>query len=416
MPVFNDPIRHTRTLRPYWAAVLPGLALLALVGWFVADAGAVLAQSPRVFIPTVYSNPPPQLQVSRAPGPTLGVHHSCMLTAGGAVRCWGSNFYSQLGDLTQIDRLTPVSARGLESNTARLSAGAFHTCAVTMNGGVYCWGRNNFGQLGDATNIQRPVPVAVTGLAQGAVNVSAGQFHSCALTNAGAVQCWGENKWGQLGDGANLDRNAPVVVGGLSGVRALAAGRRHTCALTGSGTVQCWGDNAYGQLGTGDNVSSASPVFVADLVDAVAIYAGEDHTCARTQAGALHCWGINTYGQLGDGSMANRNRPVTPVGLGSDVIAAATGRDHTCASTATDLRCWGYNDYGQLGNNSRSTRLTPTVVGGIPGGAASVGAGFGHSCVAPPGMGLRCWGWNRNGQIGDGTQTDRLTPVAVSGL
>jgi alpha-tubulin suppressor-like RCC1 family protein len=195
---------------------------------------------------------------------------------------------------------------GHSSTASSITAGDGYTCAVTSGGAAKCWGRNDLGQLGNGTRRSRSIPAAVHQLAGGVVALSAGDHHACALTRAGAVKCWGFNRFGQLGDGTTWDddRLAPVGVIGLgSGVSAVAAGHAHTCALTSAGAVKCWGSNRYGQLGDATQADRRTPVDVWGLASGVAaITAGFAHTCALMTSGAVKCWGANWSGQLGNGS------------------------------------------------------------------------------------------------------------------
>ena len=359
---------------------------------------------------------------------SAGTDHTCALTVSGAVKCWGSNGYGQLGDGTRTNSSVAVDVSGLGSGVQAISAGNRDTCAVTDSGAVKCWGWNRFGQLGDGTRTDSSVPVDVSGLGSGVAVIRTGGKHTCALTVSGAVKCWGRNRWGQLGDGATTDKvprgvdsSVPVDVRGLgSGVAAISAGTDHTCALTVSGGVKCWGRNLAGELGDGSETPSYSfvPVDVRGLGSGVvAISAGINHTCALTNSGGVKCWGNNSSGELGDGSATDRPAPVDVRGLGSGVAAISAGYDYTCALTVSGgVKCLGTNVTGQLGDGTTTNSSVPVDVKGLGSGVAAISAGHYQTCALTNSRGVKCWGANGAGQLGDGTTTPSSVPVDVKGL
>jgi alpha-tubulin suppressor-like RCC1 family protein len=265
---------------------------------------------------------------------SAGKRHACVVTSAGDVACWGANSSGQLGDGTSADSSIPVAAEALGAAAVAVSVGGDHTCALTNRGAVECWGWNRFGQLGDGTKAERHVPAAVKGLAGGVVEITAGGSHACARTTRAAVECWGANRYGQLGDGTETHRLTPVRVRGLAGrVVALSAGGRHTCALIATGTVQCWGANYWGQLGDGTYEGRLQAGAVRGLSGkAVAISAGRYFTCAVLRSGRVECWGANFLGQLGNDRRAHSSVPMV-VDVEGPVEAVTAGGRHTCALT-----------------------------------------------------------------------------------
>ena len=419
------------------ACLLVVLAVLTLVCVLTNDEAAAQAITVTPANPTISVGQTQRFTATGVGAVTavdLGAFYSCALLQDGTVRCWGDNSTGELGDGTTTNASTPGAVAGI-GGAATVTAGGFHTCVRIPDGTIQCWGRNNAGQLGDpaTTAFQSPTPVRVAGLS--ATAVTAGGFHTCALPGDGTVRCWGQNDLGQLGNGTSdpVPNNpstfnpTPVTVSGITTAVAISAGGWYTCALLQDGTVRCWGDNTWGELGNGAVLVSPSPtspvtptptpVTVSGITTAVAIEAGVFHMCALLRDGTLQCWGRGEEGRLGNGSTANSSTPVTVSGIVPAVIAP--GAEHSCAVLRDGtMRCWGDNNFGQLGNGSPQGSFSTTPSGPVTGITTAIGASSGaeHTCALLQDGSLRCWGRNVDGRIGNGTTTDAFTPVAVTGF
>ncbi len=354
----------------------------------------------------------------------VGGSHGCALRERGTLVCWGANASGQLGDATTTVRRQPIDVRAL-TDARSLAAGDAHTCAIRATGGVACWGEGDLGRLGDGGTTDRNTPVAVLDLT-GATQLAGGGAHTCALDTDGSVRCWGANMRGQVGDGTLATRVRPVAVMGLSDVRAIVAGDLHSCALRTDGTVACWGENRLGQLGDasvpGDpsemlsNV--AGPVAALDAVTAIASHAKANHTCALRMSGEVLCWGKGTSDQLGTAAGTMNARSPVAVALPMAASAIAVGAEHSCAALLDGtVRCWGLNDQGQLGNGStlggaavvsveRTDAMplgSPTTIEGASAVIVALSGGIKHTCALTQTGAVYCWGYNNNGQVGDGS-------------
>ena len=369
-----------------------------------------------------------------------GEDHTCALTSAGAVKCWGLNEWGQLGStVTTATNAAPLDVQTLGSGVAAIAAGYRHTCALTDQGAVKCWGSGGYGRLGSAAPlaVRNDVPLDVQTLGQGVVAIAAGEYHTCALTDRGAVKCWGWNMYGQLGSSTNTgtqNANAsPLDVQTLgSGVVAIAAGQWHTCALTHNGAVKCWGINDAGQLGSttnlGTGTANASPLDVQTLASgAVGIAAGQHHTCAVFADNTVKCWGLNTIGQLGNPTNSGNATPnASPLDVWTSGRFVATGAAHACAANdAGAVRCWGSNQQGQLGQSTNAGTTNPNSLPAIMWNPAANGdvrigglaTGTQHTCGLTTTGGLFCWGASDYGKLGRTTSGSyAASPGGVQGL
>jgi len=375
-----------------------------------------------------------------------GGAHTCGLTSGGAAWCWGSNEYGQLGDGAGgpgSSAVHPVAvATGI--SFVALDAGGDHTCGLTEDDAVYCWGRNDDGQLGDGSTTSQLQPVPVAGGERFSF-VAAGADYTCGLSPAGEAYCWGANDANQLGvEGSS--RNAPVPVSGTHGFTLLAVGPDHACGLGDGGHVRCWGSNSGAQLGqdTASVHMSAVPVENPHVETAyemtgplASVSTGGRHSCFAAVPGRPYvnghanwwCWGADVEraasADLGDGDyycvLGGEFVPCEvwpyPLDNGGIVptspLVMSSGDGHGCGLLATgDVYCWGSNELGQRGDGGdpAPTRY-PQIVDQLS--FTTVSAGAQHTCAVARSGSTYCWGSNNAGQLGDGTTTDRSRPEEV---
>ncbi|TMK74425.1 MAG: hypothetical protein E6G48_03490 [Actinobacteria bacterium] len=397
----------------------PGLCVLWL--GLAGSPAAPAAMSVTPADPTLSAGQTQQFTASGAVAPTgvgAGGEYTCVRLPDGTAQCAGRNQFGQHGNGTLDDSsvLDPVS--GITTAT-RVAAGDEYACALLADGTARCWGLGESGQRGDGsfgTFTPGDVPVAVGGLA-GAVSLATGYGHTCALLADATMRCWGENRQGQLGNGATADPGTPypVAVSGITGATAFTTGAYHTCARLGNGALSCWGRNGDGQLGNGTYADSSTPVPVSGITTAAAVSGGGSHTCAVLSDGTVSCWGDNRFGQLGDGTTFGRTTSVPVSGI-TGAVAVSAGWGHTCALLGDgSVQCWGDNEFGQLGDGTTTARTTPVPVGAVA-GAVAITAGWWHHTCALLGDGtVKCWGANEWGQLGNGTTTRALSPVTMSG-
>lgn len=336
------------------------------------------------------------------PRVAAGANHTLALTREGTVLSWGKNDAGQIGDGSTGDKLSPFQVPALDQ-VVSIAAGYNHSVALLLNGTVMAWGGNSYGQLGDGTTVGKTSPVQVPGLTN-VVAIAAGDYHTLAVKSDGSVWAWGRNGYGQLGIGSSLDRNLPVQVSGLSGISMVAGGANHSLFLKSDGTVWASGANAFGQLGNATNMDSMVPVKTDRLTGITFIAAGSIHSMAVSGVGNTWVWGGNSQGQLGDGTTGDSNLPVQLLSL-SGIVTMAGGAGHTAATKSDGtIWTWGGNGKGQVGDGTTASRPQPYQIQGVT-GAAGVACGGSHT-VALSGTGaVWTWGNNASGQLGDGTTT-----------
>ncbi len=337
-------------------------------------------------------------------------YHSCFKAADGAVKCSGYNASGQLGNGTTVSSTSPVDVVGLPAgSTAQVVAGTYHSCALKVDGTVWCWGRNNYGQIGVGTlggyyTTPQQVPVS------DAVQLSLGKYHACARTAHADVYCWGLNEGGQSGAANLAPQPSPVLVDG--DYRNVGVGQFHSCAVDYYGNLKCWGRGSSIGLGTNQ---AATPITVPLPAGTSDVRASWQNTCAIMGNGALYCWGRNVESQL----LTSNPAPESPVQIGliGNVSQVAVGAQSICAQPAWSTKpyCWGANNELQLGQNITDR----TLVTGNPGLVSNPTysrslSGHGKSfCSFGTDGDTRCWGDNGEGQLGIGSTADQAAPTPM---
>jgi alpha-tubulin suppressor-like RCC1 family protein len=331
----------------------------------------------------------------------LGRSSGCAVLANGGVSCWGTNEFGQLGTGQVDDNLhVPAAVPGL-SDVVSVAMQRDFACALTGAGNVKCWGSNGGSWLGDGTTSDHFTPVLVQGpnagqTLAGAKALSVGLAHSCVVTGRGDVLCWGANSSGQLGTNDTLRRAIATLIYNPASTRFVdvAVGSAHTCALASDGTVWCWGGNQVNQLNSGNGLPSYKPVQVGGIAGARSLSAGGDHSCVVRADGTVKCWGTPEHFQLGDNNTLAR------------VKAVSAGLASTCALTAAgEVYCWGDNTYRTFGAGREYALADPTLMP-VP-NAVAVAVGRSSVCVANGAGQVLCWGENFGGELGDGTRHHR---------
>jgi alpha-tubulin suppressor-like RCC1 family protein len=372
---------------------------------------------------------------------SVGALHACVRHASGLISCWGTNTVGTLGRGT----FTPSEwgtqyVHGVCGSSCLLGdsscsedpcatvlpveeviAAAYHTCARQMGGRVFCWGRGQAGSLGDGTTREsQTIPRRALDLGD-IRHLASGWGHSCGIRSNGETVCWGTNDEGQLGDASTEFLESRAVPVAVTGSVELVGGLSHTCALDSIGMVRCWGDNAYAQLGNRSAADSSTPVVVqtlaGDLTGIVHIAASGRFTCAIDTDSNVGCWGINTEGQLGIGStFPSSHTYYSPVPGLTGASQLAVGNRHACALIGSTVQCWGFNSDGQLGDGSQTLRTSPVPVAGLS-DVVEIRAGTNHTCARRMDGSIACWGENTSGQLGvTGAGSRSTIPVDVPEL
>jgi alpha-tubulin suppressor-like RCC1 family protein len=351
---------------------------------------------------------------------SAGFRHTCAVRADHSLWCWGFNFNGQLGTGTTTYEYTPVQVTALGHHVRRVAASDEHTCALTLDNSVWCWGDNFDGELGNGGTTSSLVPVAVSGLDHDVVDLAVGANTSCAIRGNHSLVCWGNNSQGALATGGTANALTPTPVLGLDGLKIVGVSQLRTmCALTDRGALYCWGQNENGSLGVGDLIARYTPTEVTTLTTPIrSVAAHGEAVCALDIDGNGSCWGKDDVGEVGNGTTVTAYpfavpspAPLTSL---THVTELTDGITAGCAIERNgQLSCWGSNYRGQLGVGDTVDRDVPTPV--ALAAVRSVTIGDGHVCAINEHDALYCWGDNSLGQLGisglDSSPTPALVPM-----
>ncbi len=345
------------------------------------------------------SDDPGSISASDIVSIELGGEHSGAITKDGSLYMWGKNDDNQLGDGSLISNKRP---KKILENVSTINLGGEHSGAVTKDGSLYMWGRNDYGQLGDGTEEYTDKPVKVL---ENVDEISFGYEHSGAITKDGSLYMWGDNVYGQLGYGTlAFHKTRPVKI--LENIDKVSLGCDYSGAITKDGSLYMWGCNGSGRLGDGTVRDKTEPVKVLENVYEISL--GYKHSGAITKDGSLYMWGNNYDGQLGNGTKENNLKPEKVL---DNVAYISLGENHSGAITKDgSLYMWGDNYYGQLGDGTTTDRIKPIK---ILNNIAYISLGENHSGAITKDGSLYMWGYNHHGQLGDGTKVNKTTPVKV---
>jgi alpha-tubulin suppressor-like RCC1 family protein len=338
---------------------------------------------------------------------------------------WGSNGHGHIGDGTLVSSASPKVGGGFLTNWSVVDTYNEHSVGITSTGIAYAWGRNYFGELGDNTTSTRSSPVTVVGGITTWSQISTGRNHTIAITSAGRAYGWGRGNYGRLGNGSTTGTSSPVtVVGGITTWSKVTGGETHSLAVTSGGIAYAWGRNGNGQLGDNTVSSRTSPVTVVGGItnwSQISANKGDNsqHTLGIRASGQLYGWGINSNGQIGNNASGfgqNRSSPVLVSGGITTWSQGAGGRSHSLGLTSTGLTyAWGYNAQGQMGDGTTVSKSSPvTVVGGITNWSQIAGGAFHNLALTTAGV-LYGWGSGGSGALGEVTVSNRSSPVSVVG-
>ncbi len=345
---------------------------------------------------------------------STGGNHTIAVTSNGSLVAWGRNQTGQLGNGNATSLNVPTKI-GVSVNWQKVSAGNSHSLSIKTNGTLWAWGRNSLGQLGNGTGgsgLFSNIPIQV-GTDTNWSSIAAGDEYSTAIKVDGTLWAWGENQYGQCGDGTTITKNVPTQIGTDADWAIVSAGTNHTLAIKTNGTLWAWGYNNSGQLGDGTIISKTTPIQIGTDNDWDSVVARLFHSVALKTNGLLLTWGSNANGQLGDGTLVDKNTPQN-ISAPNIFLKIAAGSQHTIAKTGDgSLSSWGGNLSGQMGDGTTISKTNPTAITSTITTWTIITSKISHSAGLKSDGNLYLWGSNIYGQVGDGTNTNKTIPTLI---